>query len=99
MSTIIGIALGAAVGAATLFFLLRFIKQVSTGTGFVLYGLLQLALPFASLLIIGLVYTPALLPAGITSAAILTIGSITRVLAEKAKNSNTDAASNSRDED
>ena len=99
MNIAIGVGIGAVVGAATLFFLLRFIKQLSLGEGFALYGLLQFFLPFAALLLVGLLYTAALLAAGITVAAVLAVGSIARVAAEKSKNSDKNAAPDGRDED
>ncbi|MDR0906043.1 MAG: hypothetical protein LBN00_07700 [Oscillospiraceae bacterium] len=84
MHIIIGIIIGLAAGAAQYLLLSRFTRRVTagpeSGSGFVLFGLLQWVLPFAVLLLVGLLYTPALLPAGITIATTLIVGAVARII-------------------
>jgi hypothetical protein len=82
MNIAIGIVIGLVVGAAQFLLLLRFTKRVTggSGSGFVLFGLLQWILPFAALLLVGLFYTAALLPAGITIAVTLIAGAAARII-------------------
>jgi len=85
MNILIGLAIGLVIGVAQLVLLIKFVARVATGAGFLLLGVLQLFFPFVVLLLVGFLYTAALLWAGIAIAAVLTFGSIFRIISRGRK--------------
>jgi len=86
MVIFIGIIIGLAVGLIQLLLLFKFVALVIKGSGFVLMGLFQLVFPFLALLVVSLVFSAALMSAGIAVVAVLIVGVIVRLIVRKAFN-------------
>ena len=84
MVIFIGIIIGLVVGLIQLWLLFKFVALVIKGSGFVLLGLFQLIFPFLALLIVSLVFSAALMSAGIVVVAVLLVGVIVQLIMKKA---------------
>lgn len=99
MHIVLGLIIGAAVGAVQFLMLSRFTAKVTEsaknaardnteggmGGGFMLTGIFQWILPFAALILVGLFYRDALMWAGVGMATVLIVSVIVKIIMTRNK--------------